>query len=204
MLLALGFIPIILGFPYQTLLPVFAGEKVWNVGGGGLGLMSSATGAGALIGALVVASLTNVRRRGQLQLATGALFGVSLLGLGLAPSFIFALFSLMIVGFAGSTYQSLNSTLIMASTDPDYYGRVMSVNQIGFSLMPIASLPTGAIADQIGAPQTVAGAGVLVTLFVTAVATLLPSYRRLELDAPAEVGHGGRGGPRVVPGGTAS
>src|SRR5215211_5461171 len=82
MLLVLGLVPIILGFPYQMLLPVFASEAVFDVGARGLGLMSAVTGAGALVGALVVATATGVRRRGRWQLAAGAAFGLGLLGFG--------------------------------------------------------------------------------------------------------------------------
>ncbi|MGE0544302.1 MAG: MFS transporter [Dehalococcoidia bacterium] len=191
MLLLLGLMPIILGFPYQMLLPVFASSEVHNVGARGLGLMSAFTGVGALIGALVVATATGVRRRGRLQLFAGAGFGVSLLIFGLAPTFPLALLALAAVGFTGSVYQSLNSTLIMTSTEPAYYGRVMSVNMMGFSLMPIAALPIGVIADRLGAPQTIALCGLAVTLFIVGVATFVRSYRRIEVEVPAQP-HGGR------------
>jgi MFS family permease len=183
MLLILGLAPIILGFPYQMLLPVFASDAVHGVGARGLGLMSACTGLGALAGALVIASATGVRRRGRLQLTAGAAFGVSLLGFGIAPTFPLALLALAVVGFSGSVYQSLNSTLIMTSSEPAYYGRVMSVNLMGFSLMPIASLPMGLIADHLGAPRTVLLCGLAVTLFVVGVATFVRSYRRIESGA---------------------
>lgn len=184
MLLLLGLVPIILGFPYQMMLPVFASEEVFGVGARGLGLMSAFAGMGALVGALTVASATGVRRRGRLQLMTGAGFGLSLLVFGASPSFPLALLALAAVGFTGSVYQSLNSTLIMTSSAPAYYGRVMSVNMMGFSLMPIASLPMGIIADHAGAPRTILISGLLVTLFVTCVATFVRSYRRIESPAP--------------------
>jgi predicted MFS family arabinose efflux permease len=191
MLLLLGLVPIILGFPYQMLLPVFASSEVHNVGARGLGLMSAFTGVGALIGALVVATATGIRRRGQLQLFAGAGFGISLIIFGLAPTFPLALLALAFVGFTGSVYQSLNSTLIMTSTEPAYYGRVMSVNMMGFSLMPIAALPMGIIADRLGAPETIALCGIAVTLFIVGIATFVRSYRRIEVEVPAQA-HTGR------------
>src|SRR5262249_35586416 len=95
MLLVLGFVPLILGFPYQTLLPVFASSKVLDVGASGLGLMSTFVGLGALAGALTVASYANVRRRGLLQLSTGAAWGVSLMLFALSPDFHYALAALV-------------------------------------------------------------------------------------------------------------
>jgi MFS family permease len=185
MLLLLGLVPIILGFPYQMLLPVFASDAVFGVGARGLGLMSACAGIGALTGALAVASATGVRGKGRLQLAAGAGFGVSLLGFGIAPSFPLALGALALVGFTGSVYQSLNSTLIMTSSEPAYHGRVMSVNLMGFSLMPVAALPMGLGADHLGAPQTIALCGLAVTLFVVGVASLVRSYRHLETPQSA-------------------
>jgi len=186
MLLILGLVPILLGFSYQTLLPVFASSRVLNVGASGLGLMSTFAGIGALAGALSVASFTQVRRRGLLQLITGAAFGVALTLFALSPDFHYALGALLFVGFTGGVYQSLNTTLIMSQSDPAYYGRVMSVNQLGFSLNMIAPLPIGLVVDRIGAPPTVAICGMLVTIFVFAVATFASSYRRIETQPEGE------------------
>jgi MFS family permease len=184
MLLVLGLVPIILGFPYQMLLPVFASDAVFGTGARGLGLLSAAAGIGALAGALGIASVTGIRGRGRLQLAAGAGFGLSLLGFGMAPSFPLALLALGLVGFTGSVYQSLNSTLIMTSSEPAYHGRVMSVNLMGFSLMPVAALPMGLVADRFGAPHTVAICGLAVALFVVGVATFVRSYRQIEPAPP--------------------
>ena len=186
MLLVLGLVPIFFGFSYQTLLPVFASEKVLNVGASGLGLMSAAVGAGALIGSLTVASFTNIRRRGMMQLATGAAWGLSIAAFALAPHFHIALMGLALVGLTGSAYRSLNTTLITSSIEPQYYGRVMSINQLGFSISMLTPLPVGIIVDHIGAPPTVAVSGLLITLFVSAVALLVSSYRRLEMHTPVE------------------
>src|SRR5436190_2392739 len=61
----------------QSLMPVFA-DAVLHVGAPGLGLLMSANGAGALAGALVVASFSSVGRRGLLQLVNGVAYGVAL------------------------------------------------------------------------------------------------------------------------------
>jgi hypothetical protein len=62
----------------------------------------------------------------------------------------------------------------------------MSVSMMGFSLMPIAALPMGVLADSLGAPRTVALCGLAVTLFIVGVATFVRSYRRIEIAAPAD------------------
>jgi hypothetical protein len=72
----------------------------------------------------------------------------------------------------------------MTSSEPAYHGRVMSVNLMGFSLMPVAALPMGLGADHLGAPQTIALCGLAVTLFVVGVAHLVRSYRHIEIHQP--------------------
>jgi len=186
MLLTIGFIPLLLGFPYQTLLPVFASDKVLNVGASGLGMMSAVTGVGALAGSLVIASYSHARRRGLLQLGACAAWGVSLLFFALSQQFPVALIALVFVGVTGSVYQSLNSTLIMAESAPEYYGRVMSVNQLGFSMTMLAPLPIGIAADAFGAQATIAVCAALMTVFVLLTATFVGNYRRLELPVSAE------------------
>ena len=54
--------------------------KIWPfcVSATGLGLLQSAAGAGALVGALFIASLAKVRRRGRIQLAMLLAFGLVL------------------------------------------------------------------------------------------------------------------------------
>src|SRR5690606_37965371 len=74
-LLMLAFAPVLLGMPYQSLMPVFA-EDVFDVGPSGLGLLMTVNGIRALLGSLVVASLTSSSRRVLVQLALGITFGV--------------------------------------------------------------------------------------------------------------------------------
>jgi predicted MFS family arabinose efflux permease len=186
MLLIVGLVPVLLGFSYQSMLPVFAGPKVLNVGASGLGLMSTFTGVGSLVGSLLIASYTNVRRRGLLQLTTGAAFGIALLLFALSQNFLVALVALLFVGFTASADRSLNMTLITAVTAREYYGRVLSVNMMGFSFMMLTPLPIGFAADHIGAPATMAILGGVIAIMVTAVGTLASSYRRLEVASPAE------------------
>jgi MFS family permease len=192
MLLLIGLVPTLLGFSYQSLLPVFASDKVLGVGASGLGFMSTATGLGALVGSLLIASYNDFRRRGLAQLTVGAAWGATLMFFGMSGHFAVALAALVLVGLTASAYRSLNSTLITVITDPQFYGRVMSIQMLGFSLSMLTPLPIGFIVDRIGAPLTVTINGALIMLFVLAVASLVRSYRRLEVTIPA----GDRPAPR--------
>jgi MFS family permease len=195
-LLALGLVPTLLGQSYQQYLPVFAK----NVFGDGvdrnahaLGLMGTMSGVGALLGALAVASLSAYRRRTQLQLIAGLGFGLFLSLFAVQSSYGLALVTLVGCGFMSSFFQSLNSTMVMSATDPEYYGRVMSVNMLTSSLQAFGTFGTGYLIDfvgelergyidLIGVQLTFWGLGMIIMSFVVGVTLLNPRYRRLEQE----------------------
>jgi predicted MFS family arabinose efflux permease len=136
-------------------------------------------GIGALLGSLVVASLTNISRRGLVQLALGITFGVSVAAFAFSYNFYIALVALVVVGAASASYMSLNSTLVMDKAEPAFHGRVMSIYMLTFSLMPLSVLPIGAIADAVGAPITIGIAGLLLAVVVVLYGMIHPTFRRL-------------------------
>ncbi|MDE2510509.1 MAG: MFS transporter, partial [Elusimicrobia bacterium] len=88
----------LLGVPYGVLIPIFAGRVV----GGGphmLGLMMTASGAGALLAALWLASLRSITGLGRALLASTAGFGLSLAGFGLSRDPRLSLVFLVGTGF---------------------------------------------------------------------------------------------------------
>ena len=177
-LLSLAFAPVLLGMPYQTLMPVFA-EDVFDVGPGGLGVLMAANGFGALIGSLMIASISGFQRRGLLQVGLGTLFGVGIAAFAFGQSFEFGLVALVIAGFASAGYQALNSSLVMHYTEPAFHGRVMSVYLLTFSAMPLGTVPFGALSDRYGAPVTIGTGGLVLAGIIVAVGLLYSPYRRI-------------------------
>lgn len=178
-LMGVAFLTLVLGMPFQTLMPVFA-ERVYAVGAGGLGVLMGSVGVGALCGSVAVAALVNVPRPGLLQVGFGMGFGLSLVGFALAPTFLLAVVALLLVGFASSAYTALNNTLVMGNTEPRFYGRVMSVYMLTFATMPVGAVPLSWLTDQVGARMTLAVAGGTVVAAIAAVALFYPPYRRIE------------------------
>jgi len=174
----LGFIPVLLGTPYQTLLPVFQ-VRVLGVSAEGLGVMYGAAGVGGLIGSLVVAAVAANPKKASLQLIFGIFFGLSLLLFAAVHFFAMDLVFLVLVGLAGDGYSTLNSTMVMLNTDKAWYGRVMSIYLMNFALMPLATLPLGALSDMISAPFAVGSAAVLIILVVGGVGLFYPPYRKV-------------------------
>jgi MFS family permease len=180
-LMLMASVPIVFGMAYQTLLPVFQ-ERVLNVGPRELGLLYAGAGAGALAGALTLASLSGVRRKDVLQIGFGLAFGGALVLFAQMSAFLPALVAVVLVGFTGNTFTAFNSTMIMLTADRAYHGRVISIYEMLWSLMMFASWPIGMVVDAAGAPAAVTVFGVLVAAVVLALA---PARVKQALPAPS-------------------
>lgn len=187
-LMSLGFVPLAIGMPYTSLMPVVALGSL-HIGSTGLGLLLTVAGVGALTGTLLIAYLSSFERKGMLQLMLGVLFGAALFGFAFSVfehQLFIALPFLFVTGMAGDSYMALNSTLIMMNTDEAVYGRVMGVYMVSQSIRPLTVLPISAIADAIGTPLTLMFSGVTCFSFVGSLSVLLPSYRHMgEKPKPA-------------------
>ena len=162
-LIIMAFFPTLVGMPYQQLLPVFQ-QDVLHVGPSALGVMYTVIGVGALIGSLAVAAMSGSRKLALIQGIAGILFGVFLMLFALSTHYFLSLTILSIVGLASQGYMTLNNVLIMENTDPLYYGRVMSVYMLTFSMSPVAMLPIGYLVDHIGVSRTEAIAGIVLAV----------------------------------------
>lgn len=152
-LMAITLVVILLGMPYRSFLTVFQ-EDVLNVGPSALGIMYAMIGVGAVIASLGVAYFADSPRMEQVLIVCGIAFGLSLAAFAVSSNYFVALGVLLIVGVASQAYLTINKTLLMEKADRRYYGRVMAIYMMGFSLLPVAMLPLGAAVDTSGAPTT--------------------------------------------------
>lgn len=178
-LLAMAFVPLLFGLPYLNLMPVFAVD-VLNVGAPGLGMLMTCAGAGALVGSLGIASLGDFKRKGMLLLALALAFGLTLALFGASHSYALSLAVLVGAGAGGAGYMSVNNTLIQSNVPHRVMGRVMSIYMMTFALMPLGTLPLGALTEAIGPSAAIGASGAIVVLFTLGMAILRPNLRRLE------------------------
>ena len=164
MLLGLAF-PLF-GFPLQQMLPVFA-KDVFDVGPGGLGILSVSTGIGGLIGALAAANMDRVSHKGLLIFIGGIWMGGMYVAFTQSPGFIPALIFLGLGNIGGMIFQTTTNTVIQSSIPAELRGRVMSVMMMSFGLMPLGVLPVTQAADHFGARTAVAiSSGLLVVMML--------------------------------------
>ncbi|MBK7126810.1 MAG: MFS transporter [Dehalococcoidia bacterium] len=164
--------------PYVMLLAGFVHEDLGK-GDAAFGFLQSVSGVGALVGSLAVATLTAYDRKTLLQWVAGITGGLGLVLLALGSrSFGYpgAIGAVLVLGLALTAYQTLNSTLIMDAARPEFYGRVMSINMLSFSAMPLMAFPLGRVADSVGATNLFIAQGVIVAGIMVAIALLNPAH----------------------------
>ena len=151
----------ILAAPFQFLMPALIVD-VYGRGPEAMGLLAAATGIGALVGSLAVASMRS-RRRGRLLIFASLATGVSLLLVSAVPLFIGALLLMVPLGLGQTARMTLNQALLIEHVGERYRGRVMSVFMLTWGLMPLGVLPAGLLADWAGVQVSL---GVMAALLI--------------------------------------
>jgi MFS family permease len=160
LILLLGLVSL-MGMPYAVLMPIFA-DQILNGGVRGLGILMGASGSGALIAALTLASRKSVKGLGLWVVVSSGLFGTFLILFSLSTSFWLSAVLLVPVGFSMMIQMSSSNTLVQAMVPDELRGRVMAVYSMMFmGMAPFGALLSGSLAEKFGAPMTVAIGGAI-------------------------------------------
>ena len=176
LLLLLGVVSLV-AMPYSVLMPIFA-ARILHGNARTLGTLMGATGIGALTGALVLASRTGLKGLSRWVAISCAGFGLALILFSFSRWYFLFVILLVPVGFAMMVQMASSNTLIQAMVPDRLRGRTMAVYSMMFmGMAPLGSLLSGALADRIGAPWTVAvgGLGAIIGAFI--FARSLPQLR---------------------------
>ena len=176
-LLAMNFVTSMIGLPFMVMLPGYVRE-VYGGGAGSLGLLIGVSGAGALAGALVVASLPE-RRRGLLMLLSAMLIGGSLVAFASTAQFWLGAVFMAVLGVGTAGRQALGAVLLHSYVDNAYRGRVMAVFMMQISLMLGAAFFVGLLAEVIGVRPALASLGVALMLAIGVFLLFSPRLRQM-------------------------
>jgi predicted MFS family arabinose efflux permease len=166
----------VFGWSYTVLMPAFARDML-NRGANGYGILMSASGIGAFIGALVVATYGHLFTPRRLALGGVWLFSAALLALSLSRNFYVALAFLFVAGFGMLLFFSTSNTVLQTIVPDEMRGRVMGVWSLVFGAMiPLGSLEVGAVAHWLGTPFAL-GFGAIICA-ASALVTLSVIHRR--------------------------
>jgi MFS family permease len=150
------------GRPLNDLLPGFAAE-VFRAGAGGLSVLASATGAGAILGGLWLGHRAD--SSGLTRVAIGASVGgaVAAAAVAATDSLWLALPGIMAFGFCVSSAGIAIQTLVQLAADRGMRGRVMGLYGLIFRGAPaIGGLTAGAASIYLGLRWPVALGALLV------------------------------------------
>lgn len=142
------------GLPFQVFMPIFAKDIL---GGGAqlLGFLTGAFGAGALTGAVYLASQKGLRTLPKLIFITSIFFSLGLFSLSLSTNIILSLVMLYIAGFGMIVQFASSNTLIQTIVDDNKRGRVMALYGMSFlGITPLGSLLLGSISESVGVQLT--------------------------------------------------
>jgi MFS family permease len=176
----------LMGWPYSVLLPVFAG-KVLHGGPHTLGWLSAASGLGALASALALAMRKSIKGLTRNLQASIALLGVGLILFGLSHVLWLSLLLMVVVGFGLIQAAAVCNTIIQSLVPDDKRARVMGYYTMAFfGAAPFGSLMAGALAQHIGAPDTVMLTGTFCIVGAAWFTLQLPKIRPAMRDAYRE------------------
>jgi MFS transporter, DHA1 family, staphyloferrin A biosynthesis exporter len=167
-LLLLAVVPMVFGFPYTSMMPLFAKELL-GLGPDGFGALLSVSAIGALVGSLFLSVAANRLGAGKWLISSLIVFGLCLLGFMLMHDFLWAAVMMFGVGLASQTYRTLSRMTIQLQVPDHLRGRIMSIALMDRGFIPLGALLIGVLATSAGtlAAGVTMGAGcVVITLAV--------------------------------------
>jgi MFS family permease len=152
----------VFGSSHASMYPVIA-RKVLNRGGSAFTALVSMSGAGAVLGTLLI----TLRRRAP-TLGTAAMqlmgFSLALIAFSLSRSWGASVAIAAAIGFFSFGFATELNIVLQHAVDEDKRGRVMSLYTLTWAgLVPFGGLVLGGLAGSIGAPRAI-GLGAVVCL----------------------------------------
>ncbi len=154
----------LLAIPYLTFVPYFA-RDVLGSDEPGLGILMACSGAGAFLGAITIAYVTLIRRRGLFVVRASAGLYVSIIAFTFSRNFYLSGFFLTLAGYCMIISVATINSSLQHLAENQMRGRVMSIYSTAFlGLPPIGCLIAGSLARVISVPHVIAGMSTLALL----------------------------------------
>jgi MFS family permease len=147
----------LLAIPYLTFVPYFA-RDVLGTGERGLGILMACSGAGAFLGAITIASLMHIRRRGLFVVRASAGFYAAIIAFTFSRNFYLSGLLLAVAGYCMIISVATINSLLQHLAEDHMRGRVMSIYSTAFlGLPPLGCLIAGSLSHLFYAPHVIAG-----------------------------------------------
>ncbi len=170
---------LILANPIKEFMPVFA-DEILNVGAKGLGLLTSISAFGAIIGSLILASLPN-RRRGLLMLGGTVFLGICIAVFSFSKSWPLSLAITLGIGVGTTARQALSQTLAQHNTlKREFQGREMGVYDMLVSFYLAATYVVGVLVKPVGVEWAMGGSAMVLVVICLMALLFVPRLREMD------------------------
>ncbi len=168
------------GISFATLLPAWAVD-VLHGDAKTFGWLSAARAGGAVVSALLLASLGRFKFKGRLWTLGTWIIPPLLFSFAFVRSFGLSLLLLAGVGFGTVLVFNLSNTLVQTLAPDALRGRVMGAYGLTFfGLTPLGGLLAGGAAEMLGAPPVVIIGAAICMAMAVALYAFVPRMRALE------------------------
>jgi MFS family permease len=167
-----------------------------------LGWLFAGVSMGALVMGLTSGWVSRVDRQGAVVLAAIAVWGVAIIGFGLASTLWLAVLCLAVAGAGDMVSAVLRSSMLQLAAPDDMRGRMQGVFIVVVAGGPrLGDLRAGAIASAASVSVAMVSGGIVVVVAMAVVALVVPSFvlfrasRSAQENAPVEEARPGSPAP---------
>lgn len=178
-LILLSLVFSIFGISYSTVLPAFV-EKNLHLGATAYGWINAVTGLGAVMGAFLLVHHISHNRRGLLLVLTNSAFPILLIIFAFTSFLPISLILAFGLGLGFMVQFTTINTLLQASVEDAFRGRVMGLYTITFfGFSPFGNLLMGALGEKIGLTMVMVLFATLSLILSRIVLSRTPQIRAL-------------------------
>jgi MFS family permease len=152
-----------------------------------LGWLFAGISIGSLLMGLTSGWVTRVDRQGAVVLAAIAVWGVAIIGFGLAPTLWLAVLCLAVAGAGDMVSAVLRTSMLQLAAPEEMRGRMQGVFIVVVAGGPrLGDLRAGAMASTAGVSVAMVSGGVTIVVAMAVVALLVPSFRLFRASRSAQ------------------
>ncbi len=172
--------------PFATLIPVYA-KDIFHGTASTFGMIDSAIGVGAFVGAIFLASLKHTANLRRILTINTFVFGAGLALFSHMEYYPLALMCITIGAFGMMSQVTVTNTIIQTTVKQSMRGRVISIFAMAFfGMQPLGGLIIGSISQRFGVENTVLGEGIIALLIGVLHVRFLKKHKiKDEVVAPA-------------------
>ncbi len=177
-LLILAIVPMVFGFPYTTMMPLFARDLL-NLGPEGFGMLLAVSSIGALMGTAFLSTGHEIKGPGKWLVYSILGFGGSLLLFIGTTNVMIAGLAMFLAGLTSQTYRTISRITLQMHVPDQLRGRVLSIALMDRGFIPLGAILIGAVAGWTGTiwAGALMGIGCIAVTFL--IVTARPQIWRL-------------------------